>query len=313
MKKWIIWSVAALVVMAVVLYYFIPGVNEFSISGYAGCNAGGAFRKVSQQRSWGAWWPGEVGKSASGRIIYRVGGNEYKVRGSAYPQIDVSIVHEGEEVHSRMSFSALGNYDSTAIFWQLAFPATETRIGRWKRFSLTSDLRSDMENILSHLKGYLANSEHIYDMVIQESSTKDTFLIATKSLFGVYPTTTDIYGMLGRLRNYARKAGALESGYPMVNVNKVDSGFQVMAALPIDRALEGEGNIFYRRLVPGKFLVGEVKGGAGSIEAGLERLRQYISDHNRTVMAIPFQSLITDRMQVQDTSQWRTQLYYPVF
>jgi len=150
-------------------------------------------------------------------------------------------------------------------------------------------------------------------MAIQESSTKDTFLIATKSFFKGYPGTADIYGMVGKLRAYAEKVRAFETGYPMLNVTRVDSEFQVMTALPVDRELRGGGDILYRRLVPGKFLVGDVKGGVGSVDAGFERMRQYISDHGRTVMAIPFQSLITDRSKAPDSTQWLTRLYYPVY
>jgi len=66
------------------------------------------------------------------------------------------------------------------------------------------------------------------------------------------------------------------------------------------------------RLVPGKYLTTEVTGGPGSVAAALSGLKDYIRDYQRTIMAIPFQSLVTDRMQVTDTTRWVTRIYYPI-
>jgi hypothetical protein len=38
----------------------------------------------------------------------------------------------------------------------------------------------------------------------------------------------------------------------------------------------------------------------------------YISDHERVPPAIPFLSLVTNRMLEPDSSKWITLIYYPV-
>jgi hypothetical protein len=43
------------------------------------------------------------------------------------------------------------------------------------------------------------------------------------------------------------------------------------------------------------------------------QMKNYISDYQRTVMAIPFQSLVTDRRKEADTTKWLTKLYFPIF
>jgi hypothetical protein len=65
-------------------------------------------------------------------------------------------------------------------------------------------------------------------------------------------------------------------------------------------------------MVLGNILVAEVKGGVYTAEKAIEVLSVYANDKKRISPAIPYQSLVTDRMQVSDTSKWITRLFYPV-
>jgi hypothetical protein len=65
-------------------------------------------------------------------------------------------------------------------------------------------------------------------------------------------------------------------------------------------------------MILGYILVGEVKGGMVTVAAAEKRMADYAFDHQKTAPAIPFQSLITDRMQEKDTGKWITRIYYPV-
>jgi hypothetical protein len=57
----------------------------------------------------------------------------------------------------------------------------------------------------------------------------------------------------------------------------------------------------------------EVKGGPSRVDGCLLAVENYVKDHNMMSPAIPFQSLVTDRMAEKDTAQWITRIYYPVF
>jgi hypothetical protein len=57
----------------------------------------------------------------------------------------------------------------------------------------------------------------------------------------------------------------------------------------------------------------EVKGGLFSVINGEEELTYYLSDYKKNSPAIPFQSLVTNRLLEIDTSKWVTKLYYPIF
>jgi len=86
----------------------------------------------------------------------------------------------------------------------------------------------------------------------------------------------------------------------------------VSLAIPVSGVIGGKGDISFTRLVPGRYLITDVKGGPATVDRALGALKDYIRDHQRTVMAIPFQSLITNRMQEPDSSKWVTKIYYPV-
>ncbi len=66
-------------------------------------------------------------------------------------------------------------------------------------------------------------------------------------------------------------------------------------------------------MFPGKILSTEIKGGEYAVETGFKELSNYISDNQLTSPAIPFQSLVTNRVMEPDTSKWITKLYYPIY
>ncbi len=69
---------------------------------------------------------------------------------------------------------------------------------------------------------------------------------------------------------------------------------------------------YFRRMVPGYFIVSEVKGGPFTIGEAVKQLDFYISDYKKTVMAKPFQTLVTNRLTETDTSKWITKISIPV-
>ena len=53
-------------------------------------------------------------------------------------------------------------------------------------------------------------------------------------------------------------------------------------------------------------------GGNQMIEQGLKQTEKYIRDYRRSIIALPFQSLETDRLKETDSTKWITKIYYPV-
>jgi len=99
----------------------------------------------------------------------------------------------------------------------------------------------------------------------------------------------------------------------MLNVTKEGTNqYQFMIGIPVNRILPKQDGIFPTRLVPGNFMVTEVRGAQQQIDEALSQLNYYFSDYGKTAMAIPFQSLITDRSQEPDSTKWITRISAPV-
>ena len=86
-----------------------------------------------------------------------------------------------------------------------------------------------------------------------------------------------------------------------------------MVAIPVSKSIPTNNNFLFKRMVPGKILVTEVKGGTYTTGEALKQLEIYRSDNHLRSPAIPFESLVTDRSREPDTSKWVTKIYYPVF
>jgi hypothetical protein len=175
-------------------------------------------------------------------------------------------------------------------------------------------MKSNMAAVLAHFQAFAKKTENIYGISIHESTTKDTLLVATKTVLPAYPSVTDIYTLIDALKKYSNAQHAQATGSPLLNITPLNpTGFQVMVALPVDRSVPDNGPFLKRHIPRVKFLVTQVKGGAGTVQHALTQFQLYLQDNHRVVMAIPFQQLITDRIAEPDTSKWVTAIYVPVF
>jgi hypothetical protein len=105
----------------------------------------------------------------------------------------------------------------------------------------------------------------------------------------------------------------MEAGYPMLHSWMKDADHvETMVAIPTDRRLRENSRFFLRLMVPGNILVTEVKGGHAAIQNATGALENYIFDYQKLKMAIPFESLITERESEPDTAHWVTRVYFPI-
>jgi hypothetical protein len=171
-----------------------------------------------------------------------------------------------------------------------------------------------MQGVLLRLGSRLEDQRLVYGIVITEGNTTDSALVSTERTFDQYPSDSVIYGLVAKLRQFVERNGGHETGYPMLNVTKELGGMcKVEVGLPIDGHMDGKGDIRWRQLIRVVFLEADVQGGDSTVRKAVGQMANYISDYQRTVMAIPYQSLITDRMKERDTTKWVTRLYVPVF
>lgn len=225
----------------------------------------------------------------------------------------IDLVKNGDTTKSDLFLLAFGK-DSMAYSWGCTLPVTNNPINRVVQYLKAKEIKNIFDNTLANIKHLASEEKNISGLTVEHQIVIDTFFVAQKFSSLGYPTTEQIYHTINNLQNYLTEQKAPETGYPMLHVRKIDSThYEAMAALPTNKILPQKGDIEFKRMVRGLILTTDVKGGAATIETTFAHFKNFVEDHGYTEIALPFQSLITDRLQQPDTTKWATKLYYPVY
>ena len=315
MNKFLLILISLCILFLAGIYIFIPRKLEISKVDYAFCNINGASRTIHNSHAWWKWWPDADSirhDSKTDSVWYYYNGYTYHLNEKLYDAIDIQIKNKQTAVESNIQLFRM-NYDSVAIQWKCNLSTGMNPMTKILKYRQAKKIRDNMAIILSGLVSFLNNKENIYGINLHIVMSKDTTMVATKSVTTNYPSTAEIYNLIGNLKKYIKSNDAKENNFPMLNVRKLEnSEFETMVAIPTNKQLKGNGNIFFSRFVPWKVLTAEVHGGSGTVEEALHQMKVYMFDYQVTAMAIPFQSLVTDRMTEPDTSKWITNIYVPV-
>jgi hypothetical protein len=315
MKKLLIIFLSICILFTASVYIFIPSKLEISKVEYIKCNVNGAFRVLSNEKTWHKWWPEDssVNKrnDTSSRLFFYKG-YSYHLSEKFYNAIDLPIIHADDTIESKIIIIKL-NIDSVVMRWDCALKTGFNPVTRILKYNEAENIKNNMSEILSSLRIFLENKENIYGINLHVIMSKDSTMVLIKKISSTYPTTNEIYTLIGNLKKYIAAQKAKENNYPMVHVKKLeDSTFETMVAIPVNKELPGNGEITFSRFVPWKVLTAEVKGGDKTVEEALRQMKVFISDYQKTAMAIPFESLVTDRSKEPDTTKWITNIYTPV-
>ena|GEM_PF-167695 len=316
MKKLLVALFALFFILFTSAYFLIPNPIQISKITLINCSKNGIYRYLADQNRWQLWWPKinaqnkESVGDQTGLFIYNT--SCYRITKKLLDGIEISIQQNDLQYKSLLRVFSEGT-DSVITTWDCTMDAGSNPIKRILAYRQAVKIKKNMDAIVESLRIFAEKKENIYTIEISKSSIADTLLIATKHITSVYPTTKEIYDLLNPLKNYAIKSGASQTGSPMLNVTRLsEKEFQSMVAIPINKELPAHGNIFPQKMIPGNFIVTQIKGGVFAINNALEQIQNYFDDYHKTSMAIPFQSLVTDRSKETDTSKWITNIYAPV-
>ena len=297
MKTRIFVAIIVIIVFAGILYYLLlPSQITASNRVRFYTSTDGAYRSLIKQENWN-----------------RLSPNTFAITKRLNKSLELNVKNKNENIPVSILLIPLSS-DSVAVSWNTVFPITTNPFVKIRQQSQSAHVKNEMDNALSKFQQFVSENENIYGTRIVETSTKDTFLVATRFTSSTYPSNELIYSNINKLKAYAGSKSAKESGSPMLNVSTTDSStFHCMVALPINKIVNSNGAIFFVRMVPGRFLTTEVTGGPHTINNAHKTMEQYFKDFNRISMAIPFEYLVTDRLKETDTTKWVTRIYGPVY
>ena len=313
MKKWLIGFILLLFLFFVGTYFFIPRKIVITRAVNANANQAGVFRFLSEEKNWKRWWPGEITESNDSTAMFEAGGYCFTKTGTHFNSFDFSIKKDKQTFNSLLQLFSI-NISNVKIVWSATINTGLNPFNRIGAYFDVKKLGQSLDSILVSMKSQISNVQDVYGFDIKEEKVKIEFMISTKRTFDHYPSTENIYEMLNQVKKYITNLQAKKEDYPMLHVTMIDSfNYLAQVAIPIDRQLPDSGIFTSKRMLKnGNILVVQVSGGSNKIDSAMKQMDLYISDHQYNNVAIPYQSIITDRTQETDTSKWVTKIYFPI-
>jgi hypothetical protein len=312
MKKWILGLLLLLILTLGLIYFLIPANIVISNISSAQATITGEFRNIGQKENWEKWWRDADGSYHVKGKPFTYDGTVFRLNRQLHNIVGIEIEEHGLKLQSTVSLISFKK-DSTGAFWECEIPSGKGPLNRVKSYRTALKIKKDITGVLKNFTSFISDQKNVYGLSIQKTSTRDTAMLTASFASALYPSVHEIYSFFDTVENSIKRQKGMKTGSPIVNVSELENGgFETQVAIPTNRLLQNDGKIHYRRMIPGNFIVSEVQGGPFSIREAMKQLDYYISDYKKTVMAKPFQSLVTNRLTETDTSKWITRIYIPV-
>ena len=309
MNRWLSASCILLVLVIAAIYFFIPSPLKSSLLVPVKCNVFGADRVLGDTGKWARWWPEYV--KGSGGLEYD--GVNYRPGKRFLRSVEINIDDKGRALSGMLAVFSAPHMDSCYLQLQFDQRVSLNPLKRIKQYREAQHLKADMMIILDSFRTYLQSMQNVYGLKMVEKSTPGSLLEQTIHIVGMYPTTDTIYTEVRKLERFLAAHGSIKAGYPMVNITALADGrFKLRVALPTDKVIPNSGDVQSAEVPTDIFLQADVVGGDGAVRAAFGSMDNYISDYGRTIVAIPFASLITDRRLEPDSAKWVTRIYWPL-
>jgi hypothetical protein len=312
MKKWLFVPAGLALLFLASIYIFIPATLQ--VSGITTFNSpkNAVGRFLLDAGGWRKWWPVKNPDVSKNSRMFYYNGYEYKITALFTDRINLLVIHGNDTVPASVYLLPLDN-NKVTLEWRGSISTGFNPVTKVLHYNTGRGLKKNMTIVLKTLQVFLEETGNVYGFPISEVISTDSTLIATKYLSVFYPKTTEIYSLIDSIKTYIKQQGGVETNHPMLRIEKLnDTTFQTMVAIPTNRVLPGRGSLFFQRFVPYKTLVGRVKGDAQTVDNAFRQMETFVEDHQRTSMAVPFQSLVTDRSIETDPGKWITLICQPV-
>lgn len=309
MKRWIIGALFFLILIVSVIYVIIPSTYNILLSVPVQARYNAASKVISNKTYWQYWWPG-ICLSDS---MYEYKELKFTTGRTQINSASVEIERNEDKVVGTIA-AVFIERDSTSIVFQSKVPLSSNPVARALLFIKARSIEQDINEFMLAIQQKFSNTRALYGIDITKQRVTDSSLIALRKSFTGLPNTGDIYQMVQSLEGYIFQQGGKVVNPPMLNIYTEDSiHFDAMVALPVDKDLPAKVPYMLKKMVLGNILVAEVTGDVNVINRAQQELNNYVQDLQKVAPAIPYQSLVTNRLKQPDSSKWVTRLYYPVF
>lgn len=305
MKKILFVVIGLLLAVLLLAYFLLPANTKIQFTYTLPVPARMTNRALSEQEKWQQWW------KESSEIAYD---NTNFTDAAIFANTYRFVVKTGKDsLPGTIRVIETGKAESS-IIWSTE---GEEKLSFWKRiqnyFTGTAAKDAIMQQA-NALSAFASSMEAVYGMKITEEQVKDTILLSTRKTFNHTPSVAEVYEMVAALQAFATQQGVTATNHPMLHIDSLMRGeYATMVGLPVNKDFDATLPFMVKRMVPGKILQAEVKGGMERVKTASVEMQHYAEDYQRVAPAIPFELMVTNRMQEKDSSKWVTRIYYPVF
>jgi hypothetical protein len=313
MKKILIILGIVVLLVLTCAWLFIPGKSKITRSTSYLANSQGVYDFLKVDTNWKKWWPGKSTAEADNKMSYTYSGYDFHIDKILYQAYEI-ILSKKKEDHSALMTIILVSNDSTRIEFTTEINAGTNPFKRIANYFKAKSIKKTFDSIIQSLVSYTKDVKNIYGFNIRNEKVEMEYLLSASTQLTHYPSTAEVYSLIEKIRDYLKTTDAKEEFSPMLNIETKDSVvYFVRVGVPVNKKLPGTESVSIKQMLKnGNILVSEVTGDRNNIEHALKQFEKYISDYRRSIVAIPFQSLETDRRKVTDSTKWVTKIYYPV-
>jgi hypothetical protein len=151
-----------IVIAGIIIYLLIPSPIIVSNSITFKTSSNGAYRTLINQDNWNRWSPQTF--SVSKKLINTIE-LDFKNKNTAIP-VSILLIPLSK--------------DSVRISWKATFPEVANPVSKIKQYLQAVSTRNEMDETLKKFQTFVERNENIYGIHIQETSTSDTLLVATR-------------------------------------------------------------------------------------------------------------------------------------
>lgn len=304
--------IAGLLILIVcyIAFVLLKPVGSKEISVQVNCTEGALMRNLLNINNWQNWWPGKKINDTT----FNFNKVDYTVKNILANGIVLQVKSLEKTETAYLQFVPI-NDTGCYIKWNNAQPKKPKIADKLLHPFSTNHLENNNTILLDSLKVFFNNPVNIYGFKAIITKVTDPHLISVKSQYENYPTTADIYSDIKILQAFALLNGAKQTNPPMINIHTSESGkgLDAMVAIPVNIALQPKGNILPKFMIQGALLTAQITGDEMKVQKALSEFENYLIDYKLSAPAIPYQSLVTDRMLVTDSTKWITNIYQPIF
>ena len=309
MKKKVVAALGLIMLAIGFLYIFIPNIITLKSSAAIKVTPKGLHRVLLDKQSMAKWWPGNISNDS-----FYFNGRSYQIYDNTISLMPINIIENNEAIINSSLLIIKIETDSVKLEWLGNYITSYNPINRLSAYFKAKDINNDMNTILQKIQQNYSLPKNIYNCTIKEEQVVDANLISTFGKCKDYPSNTFIYSLINKLDVYANQQQTKITGYPMLNIESTDSAnYLVRVAVPLEKVIPQSGDILQKRMLQnGNLLVTEIKGGNFKTSEAYKQIIIYANDYERNTPAIPFYSLITNRLKETDSTKWITKIYCPV-